>query len=71
MTFGHAVNTMALRLRRVVRGIARSLSEPHKQDTDSYDPSDSDTVFQTDAARARAKPELTDREATPGNDRLS
>jgi hypothetical protein len=71
MTFSHAVRTVAVRLRRAVRAVARSLSEPRKSDTDSYDPRDSDTVFQTDAARARATPEAKEPDAHPRSDRPS
>jgi hypothetical protein len=56
MTISQALNTAAARLKQAAHAVARSLSEaPPARGADAGDLPEEDTVFQEDAARARAK----------------
>jgi hypothetical protein len=55
MTISQAVNTAAARLKQAAHAVARSLSEAPARGADARDLPEEDTVFQEDAARARAK----------------
>jgi hypothetical protein len=55
MTISQAVNTAAARLKQAAHAVARSLSEAPGRGTGARDLPEEDTVFQEDAARARAR----------------
>jgi hypothetical protein len=55
MTISQAVNTAAARLKQAAHAVARSLSEAPTRGDDARDLPEEDTVFQEDAARARAR----------------